>query len=208
MSAQNGTRVQAIHDIGVKADDALEKAQLDTARKEGVHEACRGAATSLTALLQQVDKEHTGRDAEVARAWINRVVNIFKNVSEHANDQMQSARGAEKQARATVEMLKQMYDAELKAVVVAPPPPLPPPPPPPPKPILPPSSTTPGATPKLTVAPNVSSPPSPPPEASKSSKPGRKPKNSKQPEPPPPPPAPPPRTRPISIKERRNKGLE
>lgn len=242
-----GTRVQVIHEIGVKIDDALEKAQLDTARREGAHEAYKSAAKSLAILLEQVDKEHAGRDAVVAKAWINRVVNIFKTVADQTGEQMQVARGAEKQTRAMVEMLKQMYDAEAKTVPVAVTPPQPapapklipasppavnvapaqapkpavvaPPAPPPvqPKPAPvppPPSSTTPGTTPRMPVKPPTPPAPPPPPPpppapAPEPKKPGRKPKKeSKQPEPPPPPPAPPKRTRPISIKERRNKGME
>lgn len=248
------SRVQVIHEIGVKIDDALEKAQLDTARREGAHEAYKSAASSLTALLQQVDKEHAGRDAEVAKAWINRVVTIFKNVSDNTKEQVQIARGAEKQTRVMVDMLKQMYDVESKTVspaaattspaqsapvpklipasappaqsapaanvapVQAPKPVVAAPPSPPPAPLkpapAPPSSTTPGTTPRMPVknpAPPAPPPPPPPPPAPvlETKKAGRKPKKeSKQPDPPPPPAAPPKRTRPISIKERRNKGME
>lgn len=110
----SNSRAQAVHDVGVRVDDILEKAQLDTARREGAHEAYMSAAANFTVLMGQIDREHTGRDAEIASMWMNRIVSVCQNMASYANLQIHTARGAENQARSIVEMIKKMYDQELE----------------------------------------------------------------------------------------------
>jgi hypothetical protein len=110
----SNSRAQAVHDVGVKVDDVLERAQLDTARREGAHEAYMSAAANFTVLMGQIDREHTGRDAEIAALWMNRIVSVCQNMASYANLQVHTARGAENQARLIVEMVKKMYDQELE----------------------------------------------------------------------------------------------
>lgn len=110
----SNSRAQAVHDVGVKVDDVLERAQLDTARREGAHEAYMSAAANFTVLMGQIDREHTGRDAEIAALWMNRIVSVCQNMASYANLQVHTARGAESQARLIVEMVKKMYDQELE----------------------------------------------------------------------------------------------
>jgi len=110
-------RLQLIHELGVKMDDALEAARVDSIRKEGAHAAYGNAARNVRMLFTQAEKEHSegklsANDYDVARVWIKRCVAVCDNLTSQAMPLMHSAKGAERQTATVVAMLKQMYDLE------------------------------------------------------------------------------------------------
>ena len=110
-------RVQAIHDVGVKIDDALERAQLDTARREGAHEAYTNIVSSFSTLMSDIDVESAhGSDSEIAKLWMNKLLVICKNMADYSGTQLHAARGAEAQTRMIIETVKRMYDNEVAII--------------------------------------------------------------------------------------------
>lgn len=127
-------RLQLIHELGVKMDDALETAKAETIRREGAHAAYANSARNVRALFAQAEKEHqagklTATQYATAVNWIKRSVAICDSLTAQAGPLMHSSKGAERQAATVVASLKQMYDleeAKKRRESV----PLPPPPPP------------------------------------------------------------------------------
>jgi hypothetical protein len=110
-------RIQAIHDVGVKIDDALERAQLDTARREGAHEAYTNIVSSFSTLMSDIDAESAhGNDSEPAKLWMNKLLVICKNMADYSGTQLHAARGAEAQTRMIIETVKRMYDTEISII--------------------------------------------------------------------------------------------
>ena len=107
-------RIQAIHDVGVKIDDALERAHLDTARREGAHEAYTNIVSSFSTLMSDIDVETArGGDLEIAKLWLNKLLVICKNMVDYSSTQLHAARGAEAQTKLIIETVKRMYDTEV-----------------------------------------------------------------------------------------------
>lgn len=110
-------RLKAIYDIGVKVDDSLEVARLETAKREGAYEAYSNISSSFSEIFEQLDSEHAGGEAELARAWMSKFIDVCKNMVEYSSMQVYAARGAENQTKMIVEMIKKTYDLETEKKV-------------------------------------------------------------------------------------------
>lgn len=106
-------RIQTIYEVGVKVDDVLEVARLETARKEGAHGSLLQATQTLAAVLKQVDAEVSPEHAELAKAWVRRCYAACNNLLANASGLMFAARGSENQAKNFVGMVKQIHDLEM-----------------------------------------------------------------------------------------------
>ena len=93
-------RIEAIHEIGVKIDDALEAAKFEAARREGAHGAYVNAARNILAAFGD-----TSADAKRCAA-------ICSDLAAQAQNLLFASRGAERQAQGLVALLKQMHDLE------------------------------------------------------------------------------------------------
>ena len=105
-------RIQAIHDVGVKIDDALERAQLDTARREGAHEAYSNIVSTFSSLLDDISSDGSLQEA-ASKALLNKILTVCKRMEESSSAQLYAARGAEVQTKAIIETVKSMYDVEI-----------------------------------------------------------------------------------------------
>ncbi len=104
-------RIQAFHEIGVKIDDALEVARLETARCEGAHAAYANAARNVMSLLRAAAEP--GGTAEAATSWIKKAAAVCENLATQAAALAHASKGAEKQAETLVAAVKQAYDLEM-----------------------------------------------------------------------------------------------
>jgi hypothetical protein len=86
-------RIQALHEVGVKIDDTLESARLETARREGAHAAYVNAAKALSA------------HPEAAA--------ICSSLASQAHNLVFASKGAEIQSKSLVALLKGMHDLEV-----------------------------------------------------------------------------------------------
>ena len=86
-------RIQALHEVGVKIDDTLESARLETARREGAHAAYVNAAKALSA------------HPEAAA--------ICSSLASQAHNLVFAAKGAEIQSKSLVALLKGLHDLEV-----------------------------------------------------------------------------------------------
>ena len=100
-------RIAAIYDVGVKLDDALEAARLETARREGAKLAYLNAAKNILSFVNQVKDP-------AAQEILNKSVEICKNLADQATALIHAGRGAEHQARNAVSLIKQLHDAEVQ----------------------------------------------------------------------------------------------
>ena len=103
-------RIQAFHEIGVKIDDALETARLETARREGAHAAYANAARNVMTLIRAAAESG---NAEVATEWVKKCSAACESLASQASGLVHAARGAEKQAETLVSAVKQAYDLEV-----------------------------------------------------------------------------------------------
>jgi len=103
-------RIQAFHEVGVKVDDALEAARLETARREGAHAAYANSARNVLSMLKAAAESG---NAEVATEWVKKCAAACENLATQAQALVHAGRGAEKQAAALVAAVKQVYDLEL-----------------------------------------------------------------------------------------------
>jgi len=107
-------RIQAIHDVGVKIDDALERAQLDTARREGAHDAYTNIVSTFSSLLDDFSADGSLQEA-ASKALLSKILTVCKRMEEGSSAQLHAARGAEAQTKAIIETVKRMYDVEIAA---------------------------------------------------------------------------------------------
>ena len=103
-------RIQAFHEIGVKIDDALEAARLETARREGAHAAYANAARNVLSILKAAAESG---NAEVATTWVKKAAAVCENLATQASALAHASKGAEKQAETLVAAVKQAYDLEM-----------------------------------------------------------------------------------------------
>lgn len=94
-------RIEAIHEIGVKIDDALEVARFEAARREGAHGAYVNAARNIV--------EAFGNSSEDAK----KCAAICSDLAAQTQNLLFASRGAERQAQGLVALIKQMHDLEL-----------------------------------------------------------------------------------------------
>jgi hypothetical protein len=113
-------RLQAIYDIGVKVDDSLEAARLETSKREGAYEAYSNIATSFSEMFEQAESSYLGENTVFLKEWSLKILDVCRNMVEYSGAQVHTARGAENQAKMTVEMIKRVYDAESEKKVKVP----------------------------------------------------------------------------------------
>lgn len=113
-------RLQAIYDIGVKVDDSLEAARLETAKREGAYEAYSNIATSFSEMFDHAESSYLGENAAPIKELSLKILDICRNMVEYSGAQVHAARGAENQAKLTVEMIKRVYDSESEKKVKVP----------------------------------------------------------------------------------------
>ena len=99
-------RIAAIYDVGVKLDDALEFAKLETARRNGAHAAYLNSAKNILALAKDI-KDPVVHDTLVKAAT------ACNNLATQAAAMVHAGKGAEKQAELSVSLIKQLHDAEI-----------------------------------------------------------------------------------------------
>ena len=97
-------RIEALHEIGVKIDDALEAAQAEVIRREGAHAAYVLAGRHIAALLKTAP-EH-------ADAW-KRAALICEQLATQAHAAAHAAKGAVAQSQALIGVVKSMHDLEV-----------------------------------------------------------------------------------------------
>jgi hypothetical protein len=103
-------RIQAFHEIGVKIDDALETARLETARREGAHAAYANAARNVLALVKSAAESGS---PDVATVWVKKCAAACESLATQAAALAHASKGAEKQAETLVAAVKQAYDLEV-----------------------------------------------------------------------------------------------
>jgi hypothetical protein len=86
-------RIQALYEVGVKIDDTLESARLETARREGAHAAYVNAAKALSAYPE--------------------AASVCSNLAAQAHNLVFASKGAEIQSKSLVALLKGMHDLEV-----------------------------------------------------------------------------------------------
>lgn len=137
-------RLDTLHKIGVRLDDALEATRLETSKREGAHAAYVNSARNVAALVKAAESDAalSAAQREVVAHWIRRAVAVCNDLGAQANNLVHLSRGAETQTRNFVAMTKSLYDieaakkrAEFEAARLAAPPPPPPAPAPAPAPV-------------------------------------------------------------------------
>lgn len=113
-------RLQAIYDIGVKVDDSLEAARIETAKREGAYEAYSNISTSFSEMFDHAESSYLGENAVPIKELALKILDICRNMVEYSGAQVHASRGAENQAKMTVEMIKRVYDAESEKKVKVP----------------------------------------------------------------------------------------
>jgi len=86
-------RIQALYEVGVKIDDALESARLETARREGAHAAYVNAVKALSAYPE--------------------AASVCSSLAAQAHNLVFASKGAEIQSKSLVALLKGMHDLEV-----------------------------------------------------------------------------------------------
>jgi hypothetical protein len=107
-------RLDTLHKIGVRLDDALEGTRLETSKREGAHAAYVNAARNVAALVRAAESDAALSPAqkEVVSHWIRRAVAVCNDLGSQANNLVHLSRGAETQTRNFVAMMKSLHDAE------------------------------------------------------------------------------------------------
>jgi len=107
-------RLEVINELGNQLDDALEKAKSETLKREGAHGALVAAVRNIRMLLAAADgsPELTDAHKAVAKMWVNRAVTELAKQAEQAGNLVMAARGAELQAKASVQAAKALFDLE------------------------------------------------------------------------------------------------
>lgn len=118
MSTKYDIKIEAVHEIGVRLDDALESAKVEVTRNEGAQGAYLHAAKSVQAL-----QAHLARDVEEGRAdpvaaklaadWIMRATQVCENLSKQAGNAVLMSRGAELQTARLVSLVKNLHELEV-----------------------------------------------------------------------------------------------
>jgi hypothetical protein len=103
-------RIQAFHEVGVKIDDALEAARLETARREGAYAAYVNSARNVIELIKSAAESN---NTAAATEWVKKSAEVCENLALQAQALVHASRGAEKQTSALVALVKQLYDLEV-----------------------------------------------------------------------------------------------
>ena len=97
-------KIQALHEVGVKIDDGLEPAKINTARWES-------ARTALTGAINDIIK--STKDSKLDTNSVMHCVKILQGLVTQASANYYTALGAEKQIESHVSLIKKMYDFEV-----------------------------------------------------------------------------------------------
>lgn len=97
-------RIQTLHDIGMKIDDGLEQAKIQTARREAARTAHTDAVNHLVS---------SSTDQSLDKNTILHCVKMLQQLITTSSALYFTALGAEKQCEAHVAIIKKMYDLEV-----------------------------------------------------------------------------------------------
>ena len=97
-------RIQSLHDIGMKIDDSLEQAKIQTARRE----------VARTAHIDSIDQLiNSSKDQSLDKSTVLHCVKVLQQLVTTSSALYYTALGAEKQCEAHVATIKKMYDLEV-----------------------------------------------------------------------------------------------
>lgn len=115
-------KVSAVHDVGVRLDDALEAARADVHRAEGAAQALERAGEALAPLLKMVDKELDAQKiADIATAtaikkWLDRSAALLKDLRQQYHQGRVQAQGRVAGFEGAVAIAKKFVDDERKKI--------------------------------------------------------------------------------------------
>ena len=123
-------RIDVLHEMGVRLDDALEVASAEVAKREGAVSAVPAAVKSVRSLLTAAEaaQDMPLETKNSVIKWLLAAVRELENVNQQAVSLLMAARGAEAQAKAAVASAKALYDLEVvkkKRIMEPPAPPAP-----------------------------------------------------------------------------------
>jgi len=118
MSTKYDSKIEAIHEIGVRLDDALEATKVEMTRHEGAQGAYLHSAKSVQALQAHLAKDaEEGRvdstAAKIAAEWVARAVQVCENLSKQAGNAVLMSKGAELQTTRLVSLVKNLHELEV-----------------------------------------------------------------------------------------------
>lgn len=115
-------KVSAVHDVGVRLDDALEAARADVHRTEGAAHALERAGDAVGPLLQLVDKELDEQKipdiatATVIKKWLERSATQLKDLRQQYQQGRVQAQGRVAGFEGAVAIAKKFVDDERKKI--------------------------------------------------------------------------------------------
>jgi hypothetical protein len=115
-------KVSAVHDVGVRLDDALEAARADVHRTEGASHALERAVEALAPLYKLVDKElDEQKIADIAtasaiKAWLERSSALLKDLRTQYQHGRVQAQGRVAGFEGAVAIAKKFVDDERKKI--------------------------------------------------------------------------------------------
>jgi len=118
MTSKHDNKIETIHEIGVRLDDALEASKVEVTRYEGAQVAYLTASRAVQALLASIAKEVEDKrtdavSAKLATDWVSRAAQVCENLSKQAANSVLMAKGAELQTTRLVGMVKSLHDLEI-----------------------------------------------------------------------------------------------
>lgn len=117
-------RAGAVHEVGVRLDDLLERARYQVAEAKGKNAGAQVVQQRLVALAANVDVDVTeGRydltTASIVKQYLMRAQTVAELTAKEAADEHQRALGAMAAASTAVEITKKLYEAEKSSARVA-----------------------------------------------------------------------------------------
>ncbi len=97
-------RIQTLHEVGVKIDDGLESAKIQTSRREGARDALTSAASDIV---------KAASDPNLDKNTVLHCVKILQGLIAQTTALYYTALGAEKQIESHVALIKKLYDLEV-----------------------------------------------------------------------------------------------
>jgi hypothetical protein len=115
-------KVSAVHDVGVRLDDALDIARADVLRTEGAAHALERASDAMAPLLKLVDKDlDEQKIADIATAtaikkWLERSATLLKDLRQQYQQGRVQAQGRAAGFEGAVAIAKKFVDDERKKI--------------------------------------------------------------------------------------------
>lgn len=118
MTSKHDSKIETLHEVGVRLDDALEASKVEVTRHEGAQAAYLSAAKAVQSLVAHIAKEaEDGRSdaasAKLATDWVNRAAQVCETLSKQAANTVLMAKGAELQTTRLVGLVKSLHDLEV-----------------------------------------------------------------------------------------------